>query len=222
MNSVIRISVTLMGLVVIGQDTFAQGLVGSEDCGPLENAYGPYDYSNPVDKREHLPIVEEYHLNTDVLQLRRGMTAESPRGDLEYTLRAFPNHYLALDAMARLHRREKAETLPGGRYSISCWFDRARRFAPNDATIPLIEGVHNFMLGRYARAEEDLTRSIALAPDSAEAHYNLGLLYVRLDKLEQARAEAKVAYDLGFPLSGLRDQLAQRGAWKTAENSTAD
>lgn len=208
-----RMSIAFLGLAVLCTRAYGQNPVSEAVCGPLENAYGPFDYSNPVDKKENLPIVEQYHLNGDVLQLRRGMTAESPRGDLEYTLRAFPNHYLALDALARLHRREHAEKLPGGRYSISCWFERARRFKPNDGTIPIIEGVHYFALGRFEEAEKAFSEAVALSPNSAEAHYNLGLLYVRQGKLMEAKRHADKAYELGFPLPGLRDQLIERGAW---------
>lgn len=45
--------------------------------------------------------------------------------------------------------------------------------------------------------------------ESAEIHYNLGLIYVELKDLEQAQVHAEKAYALGYPLEGLKKKLAQ-------------
>lgn len=44
---------------------------------------------------------------------------------------------------------------------------------------------------------------------SAEINYFLGLLYLDLGNLEKARAHADIAYDLGYPLPGLKNKLEQ-------------
>jgi Flp pilus assembly protein TadD len=46
---------------------------------------------------------------------------------------------------------------------------------------------------------------------SAEIHNALGFAYLNAKDYERARQHAREAYELGFPLPGLRDQLAAAG-----------
>ena len=76
----------------------AASAVGEAACGPLETGgYGPYDYTNPIHFREKLPIVEGAHFDAGVESLRGHLkkNAGTLDGDLDYTLRAFPNHHRA-------------------------------------------------------------------------------------------------------------------------------
>jgi Flp pilus assembly protein TadD len=187
------------------------------ECGSLENHYGPLDYTNPAYRKYELPLVENAHFTRDVYELRRGATETFPLHDIDYTLRAFPNHHPALDAIARLHREHSTEKFPQGRYTITCWFLRARAFRPADGMVPLIQGGHLFQLRKFAEAEEPLRRAVELMPQSAEAAYNLGLVYVRLNRYGDARTYAHKAYGMGFTLPGLRNQLEQRGEWRASE-----
>ena len=157
--------------------------------------------------------MEQYHFNDEVFRLVRGKTGQKPTGDIAYTLHAFPNHHRALDAFARLHRREQVEKLPRARYSLACYFDRAGRMAPNDPVVPMLKAIHLFKTDRLEAAEEAFVTALQLAPNSAEILYNLGLLYARKRDYESARHYAVKAYDLGFPLPGLRDQLIRANQW---------
>jgi tetratricopeptide (TPR) repeat protein len=51
----------------------------------------------------------------------------------------------------------------------------------------------------------------AVAGSSAELHYTLGLVLVDLREFEAARQEARLAYELGYPLPGLRRKLDAAG-----------
>ena len=74
----------------------AQALDAS--CGSLENAYGPYDYR--TDRGNRLYLVESAHFTPVVESLISGLSG--PLGaELDYTLRAFPNHHRALISDAR-------------------------------------------------------------------------------------------------------------------------
>jgi Flp pilus assembly protein TadD len=211
--SATRFSVHVACLLCAGVALVAQPQVPapSSSCGSLENGYGPYDFTNASDKRERLSIVETAHFTNDVYELRRGATQASPLGDIDYTLRAFPNHHLALDAMARLHREKGTTRFPDGRYSLECWFERAMRFKPTDGMVPMIYGIHLFLTNDLTNAETYLLQAVKLMPKSSVAHYNAGLLYVRRGNFEAAAQHAREAYKLGAALPGLKDQLARAG-----------
>jgi tetratricopeptide (TPR) repeat protein len=73
-----------------------------------------------------------------------------------------------------------------------------------------------------ARALEVLERAdTAVTGQSAEITYNLGLLQVEAGKLDAAVESARRAYELGYPLPGLRNKLQKLGHWPPPA-STAD
>lgn len=188
----------------------AQTEVNALACGSLDNHYGPFDYSDPVQRAEKLPIVDRNHFNSDVENLIRGQSG-TIMGDLDYTLRTFPNHHRALNAVARYDLR-------GGKpeqfLTAECYFERAMRFQPRDGMVYLINGVYLHSKGELETAEERYLQALQLLPDNAEAHYNLGLLYVDMKRYDDANAQAVEAYRLGHPLQGLKRKLIRLGAWQ--------
>jgi len=184
-------------------------------CGELKplSQYGPYDYSNATQRKEHLEIVEHVHFTKEVENLIRGNTG-SIGGDIDYTLRAFPNHYRALLAMTKLALREKTARVKGANYTVECYFDRAIRFRPADGVVRMIYG--NYLLkldGRLDDAFEQYHEAVKLQPENANINYNLGLMYMKKKDYEQSIVYAKKAYELDFPLPGLRNKLMKTGKW---------
>lgn len=176
-------------------------------CGALQNAYGPFDYRDPVNKRDNLPIVETFHFTPDVESLRHGSSG-TVLGDLRYTLRAFPNHHRALKSIARY-------ALAGGQFPIDdsipsaeCYFDRAIAFRADDASVRVIYANYLFKTGGREEARKQYEEALRLAPESVEINYVAGLFFVDIGDLERARKLAKMAYDNGYPLPGLRKKLA--------------
>lgn len=194
----------------VGGDIAALG-----GCGSLENAYGPFDYNDPVHKRENLPIVERFHFTPRVESLTRGESGELVL-DLNYTLRAFPNHARALWAMARYQLTMSRPWSPADHFfPIECYFDRAVRWRPNDANVWLVHGMYLAKKGDLKAAVEKYETALKMDPSSAEANYNAGLAYFELKNYVRARELAEKAYALGYPLPGLRNKLAGVGEWKT-------
>ena len=180
-------------------------------CGSLTNPYGPYDFRHD---REKLPIVTGAHFTAEVEALIRGTTGARPGGDIDYTLRAIPNHHGALLAMMRLGENEKTEKPSGSRYTVECWFDRAIRFRSDDQVVRMIYS--KFLSGK-ARKPEALAQLQAvkkLARDNPFTHYNLGLLFFELNEYEESLAAAHRAYDLGFLQPELRTKLQAAGQWR--------
>ncbi|MEW6513531.1 MAG: tetratricopeptide repeat protein [Pseudomonadota bacterium] len=182
---------------------------GFDPCGSLNNRYGPFDYWTDKDK---LGIVEVAHFTPEVENLRAGKSS-TIGGDIDYTLRAFPNHPRALLSIVRLGERRKSERPPGARYTVACYLERAVRFRPNDGTVRMIYGTYLAKRKKYDEALVHLKVAEEGAQDNANLHYNLGLLYFDLEKFEESLKHAHVAYRLGFSLPGLRNKLEKAGKW---------
>jgi tetratricopeptide (TPR) repeat protein len=204
--------IAVLGTVQGGSVLAQSSEMDAFECGALENAYGPFDYTDPTDRRDKLPIVEQFHFNIDVENLRRGQSS-TIIGDLDYTLRAFPNHHRALNAMARYQQANPEAVVPPFR-TAECYFNRALRFSPRDGTARMIYGSYLFKRGQRQAALQRYEEALALQPESAEAHYNMGLLQLELKRTAQALEHAHKAYSLGYPLQGLKNKLKRAGAWK--------
>jgi Tfp pilus assembly protein PilF len=181
-------------------------------CGALANPFGPYDYRTTT----QLQMVEPFHFTREVEMLKSGNTG-SVGGDIDYTLRAFPNHYRALVAMMNLQFLTRAEHPPGTKWPVPCYFDRAIRFAPDDATVRTIFGVYLMHLGRTRDAVEQFELAARMGDDSANLHYNLGLAYFEVKDYDKSLTHAQRAYALGFSLPGLKQKLKQAGKWPSGE-----
>ena len=197
-----------------GARLYAQEVPG---CGVLQNAYGPFDYRDPVNRRDNLPIVESFHFTPDVESLRHGRSG-SVLGDLRYTLRAFPNHHRALKSMARYGLEGGQIPIDDEIPSVDCYFERAITFRSDDAAVHVIYANYLFKRGERKDARKQYEEALRLAPESVEINYVAGLFFVDIGDLERARKLAKMAYDNGYPLPGLRKKLvAAEAAGKSAQ-----
>lgn len=177
-------------------------------CTGKSQRYGPFDYTNPEHLAKKLSIVEDHHFTPEMEQLRRGTNLSY---NLDYTVRAFPNHHRALFAMIRYvtegrdKQRKKLVTPP------ECYLQRAIRFQPADGTVYMLYGLYLHKLKHLQDAESFYKKAVALIPDSPEANYNYGLLLTDMERYEEAKPYARKAYQLGYPLPGLRRRLASAG-----------
>ena len=192
---------------------------GEFSCGSLNNGYGPFDYRKTTDAERQ--IVEQHHFTPPVEQLVRGSTASEPGGDLDYTLRAFPNHPRALKSMMELGFRKKTDRPTGTKWPVWCYFERAIRFKPNDAQVRMVYAMYLQRKGKTKEALKQLQEAQALVEDSANIHYNLGLIYLDLGDYENSLAHAHKAYKLGFPLEGLRNRLKRANKWRDPASESA-
>lgn len=198
-----------IGMAMLAASMQAMAAVG---CGELANAYGPFDYTNPDHRKNRIPVVEKFHFTPQVEHLIKGINSKLG-GDIDYTLRAIPNHHRALNSMANLAIKEKRQQPAEAEYSVECYFDRAMRFKPKDGIVHMVYGVYLKKQGKLDKAIEELNEADKLQPNNANIHYNLGLLYVDKKDYELARTHAKKAYQLGFPLAGLKKKLIKAGQW---------
>lgn len=199
------------------------------ECYGRPQGFGPFDYNDPETSRiggfaqltgggyaNPLVMVEHAHFTSVVEQLERGQ-AGALNADIDYTLRAFPNHPRALWTMARYYLRlltaEGEEKLKGMEFQRSgypppeCYFQRAKVFAPYDGMVSAIYGIYLHRRDKLQQALAEYAIAEKQHPDHAEILYNIGLLQVDLGDLDKAKGYAKRAKELGYPLSGLQRKI---------------
>lgn len=181
-------------------------------CGtvPAPAPGGPWDYRTAT--KEQRTLVESFHFTRSVETLSAGATG-AIGGDLDYTLNKFPNHLRALSAMMRLSEKTRSMRPAGAKYPVECYFDRALRFAPNDAQVRALYGFYLIQGKREKEARIQLTAAEQLGTPDAQLAYNLGLAYFELKDYDKSMAFAKQAYAAGINVPGLRKMLTEAGKW---------
>lgn len=186
--------------------------LGGLPCPPRADGYGPYDYTNSSDRAKHLDIVEKFHFTAAVERLESGASSTDLTKDLAYTLMAFPNHHKALLSAIQW------ATTPGSRgeprvpvIHPECYLQRALAFRPKDSVVYGLYGYYLHKIGRHDLAKVKYLEGLKIAPNSSELQYNYALLLVDLGQYEDAREHAQRAYQLGYPLPGLRRRLEAAG-----------
>ena len=174
-----------------------------EHIGPLD-----YRYINP----KVLKLVEDFHFTRRVEMLRKGQSS-TIGGDLAYTLNAIPNHPRALRSTIEYFRRRGPDAAIEMGMGLACWMDRAVSYRPDDPTVRILYADELLKSGKRNDAISQLRVAEQNSGDSATAHYNLGLLYLDLKDYDRAVEHARKAYELGAPLPGLKNKLAQAGKW---------
>lgn len=179
-------------------------------CGNLGSS--TKDYRTAMNDVAFLNTVESRHFTEEVEQGVRGASG-SVADDLQYTLGHYPNHVRALETVLRMAPRYPAGMLPGAKLPTECFFERAVRAFPDDSKTWLMYARYQYLVGREAQAQSMLEKAVELAPDDVSINYNLGLVYAKQKKFEQALPYAQKAYALQFPLPGLKQMLVNAGKW---------
>jgi tetratricopeptide (TPR) repeat protein len=204
----LRTLLSCLALALGAIQAFAQ----ENTCGSLDNGnFGPYDYR--IERTDKLRIVEKNHFAPQVAALVQGQSG--PLGaDLDFILRASPNHHRALEALIRL--RDRPETLAKSQLPrpINCYFERALRFRPDDTTARMLFVTLLLKEKRQELALKEIDKARSYGADNAFTRYNLGLLYLDAGQPDMALAEAHEALALGFPRTDLRDRLVALGRWR--------
>ena len=212
-----RVAASLLALIVMpsaaaNPPAIPSSLPPSVQCGSLENAFGPFDWRthNDWNKKD----AENNHFFPGIESLSRNFSTKRIASELDYILRAYPNHTRALWTYSRLGAREGSDKPDGARYTIDCYFERAVRFQPDDGAVWLVLGLHLLRKREFSGAITALEGALELGENESNVRYHLGLAYFESGDHERALTQARRAYDLGFPLPGLRDKLKRAGKWR--------
>jgi tetratricopeptide (TPR) repeat protein len=190
---------------------YGHGLSGAP-CTGNSGGYGPYDYTNPSHRGKNLHLVESAHFTKDVESLKKGNTSSSVVVDLDYTIRAFPNHHRALYAMMRyqLTRPHKA----GSKFASSeCYFQRAMSFSPSDYRVMQLYANYLVKKKHPKMAVSVYKRALSIPRAPAIINYSLGLLYFDMKLFDEAVEQAKIAYEGGVKKMKLAKKLKKINRW---------
>jgi tetratricopeptide (TPR) repeat protein len=210
---------TFLLIVAVTTTVHARSTVGYQgsdfsgrSCPQPSSGYGPFDYTQRHDYSKELRLVEGSHFTSEIEALIKGRTSTTPYGDIAYTLKAWPNHHRALNSIARYNSRLKRQNkkLP---IAAECWFQRAIKFNPTDATIYMLYAIYLQNSKMLTQADTNYQIALRLDPDNIQTHYNYGLLLVAQKKFSEAKKHAEIAYGKAYPLLGLRNKLADAGYW---------
>ena len=207
----------LMSLALVGvRSAAAASGINTFSCGDLHppGQYGPFDYRTvPPDVRHR---VEDYHFTPDVETAKKGSTGTTAGGDLDYTLRAFPNSPRALLAVSRYVTLMRTDRPTGLRFPAECYYERAIRFMPDDAMPHLLYAAYLRERKRTSEIRPELDEAERLRgdPSNFDFDYNLGLLYFDVGAYDQSMKAARRAYALGAPFPALEKKLRGVGKWQ--------
>lgn len=184
------------------------------ECGTLTTHYGPFDYTNYQDYSQRLGIVEAEHFTHEIETLIKGKT-DVILGDIDYTLKAFPNHHRALASISNFEFQveDAAMQIELVGMGPECYFKRAIAFKPLDGVVRLIYGAYLHRKNNLEGASKQYAKALKIHPQSAEVHYNIALMYLDSGKTDLAVEHGHKAYELGYPLQGLKEKLVKKGLW---------
>lgn len=182
-------------------------------CKQGRQGFGPFDYTKRIRYAKELHLVESAHFNSNVEQLKGGAKSQyNLAGDIDYTLRAFPNHHRALNSLIRYRVLNGPYTDPVLQQP-ECYLLRALNFAPEDANTLMLYALYLHKMDRFSEALPHYERALQLAPENLQIQYNLALLLAEMGQYEQAKQYAKAVYAQNYPLQGLKKRLQRAGVW---------
>ena len=216
-----RAAPIFLALAVVCLSSFGQ--VNERICGPLGNGFGPFDYR--ADRDPYTPgtgnhvhklgLVEGAHFPNQVELLIKGnRSGDDPGGDIDYTLRAFPNHHRALMSVMRYGEKKRSQKPDTLTYQVECYFERAIRFSKDDPIVFMLYATYLNSRQRPDEAVAQLVRASSLAKKEPFTQYNVGLIYYDMKKYDEALVQAHKATALGFERTQLRELLEKIGHWE--------
>lgn len=193
--------------------------------------YGPFDYYKA--SSASITLVERAHFSVKTFEFARTKQWCAYWRDVDYTLRVFPNHPVALVKMAEFlkkHRacpeqtRKKKQSLEDlineideGDWKLRTpefYYEKGISYQPQYPETRVLYAKYLYEANKLNSALETLTQAEKIEPKSPDVHYYLGLVYLKKRDIGQAKQHTDEAYKLGYKSQDLKDNLAKSGKSK--------
>lgn len=188
-------------------------------CPFREQDDGPYDYlvSSPLYQKKRKQLLR-FHLTPNVLNHIKGKSTIDLSVDLDFAIRVFPNHHIALLSLSRYKIKLDKKILKKGSSEppapVECYFQRAINFTPKDIAVFSIYAYFLKKMGRFEDAEKQYKKALELSPKNTKVAYSYSLLLIDLKKYNEALEYAKKAYQNNRTPKALKEKLKRLGIWK--------
>jgi tetratricopeptide (TPR) repeat protein len=158
----------------------------------VSSAYAQQDYFTAEKCGQcYLTILESAHVRTIPNWIKNGRL-DNAMGDIRYTLDRFPNHPVSLQQLSMLAKLTKQTAVAIG------YFERAITSFPQYALTRSQYGLFLLSIDRVDSGLASFKEAIALEPTLAVGYAGLAHAYLRKENVEEARAAASKARELGF------------------------
>ncbi len=177
---------------------------------------GPYDYTMHRNSPD-LHLVERFHFTPNIEHLISGNSGRLP-AELDYTLRASPNHHKALLSIIRyqlkLNNNIRSKAISGPLLTpVECYFQRAIKFRTKDAAIISLYAHYLKKIKQLKKSSDFFEKALRIDPNNSKIHYSYSLLLIKLKQYDKAVIHAKKAYELGNPPQSLKNKLNKLNKW---------
>jgi tetratricopeptide (TPR) repeat protein len=191
-----------------GVDSAFAGRVSTEVVQSWEKRFGPQLWYSLHHYCAGLILTERAKIIPEKAQRHFEMKSALAEYNFTYT-RIPPSHALRAEIAARmgLIYRELGDTTLALQY-----LDQSIEGCPTCPVGYLSKSMYFRSAGHLDQAREVLEQAdAAMGGESAEVQYFLGLVLVGLKDYDGALEQARKVYGKGYPLPGLKDQLARAG-----------
>jgi predicted Zn-dependent protease len=154
--------------------------------------YDYFDASRDASIKQALQAVERYHMNKEVLENIRTGKYQYALGDIDFTLRYFPNHPRGLQLLTAVAALTKNRALP------IRYFEKAIALYPNHAITHAQYGWFVVTIGDLETGIQKLKHAIAMDMQLTAGYVWLAQAYEKKGDLQSAREARERAKELGF------------------------
>lgn len=202
-----------MGAVMAATAPTVAAQVSAQLCGALasQGQFGPYDYRTD---KYYLPVVQDRHFTPRIESLINVKGQNLYGGDIDYTLRKFPNHHRALMSVLRVAERKIPPQVHGLLLPPECYFERAVRWRADD---PVPRMLYARFLGqekRFDEARQMLEATERIAGDNVLTRRNIGLVYLEIGMPDKALEQAHRVMQIDPAETALKLALQGKGQWR--------
>lgn len=215
MKKILFLILLFSGNLYAGQAPWVGADLKGAPCSGEGQGYGPFDYTK-ASERGKMPIVETRHFTPEVENHIRGKSGYLT-GDLDYTLRAIPNHHKALLSTIRYQLKLNNKLLAKNEplmTPVECYLQRAIHFSPADTSSVSLYAYYLKEIGEFEKSAKTYQHALAISPNNAKIEYAYSQLLIQQKQYDEALEYAKKAYAHGTPPPKLKNQLIKLGVWK--------
>jgi predicted Zn-dependent protease len=160
--------------------------------GAPHTVYDYFDASTDRIVKQRLQAVERFHMNKDLFENISKGKYKFALGDIDFTLRYFPNHPRGLQLLTTVAALTKKTALPIG------YFEKAIALYPGHAITHAQYGWYFVTIGDLDNGIQKLNHSIQMDPKLTAGHVWLAQAYEKKGDLKLAREARERAKELGY------------------------